>query len=131
MNLFTHTPESLLKSITDYFDSHDYKEEILSFIHLSNSSISYTPNHPVPIGLVGHQKRINGHLCHVFTLYLNGSFEKASTYLGTPFGDIRAEHIPIILYKLFLAKGPDASEFNSWITDNVLPISVLLSDYLV
>ncbi|MDA3732779.1 hypothetical protein PBV87_14980 [Niameybacter massiliensis] len=128
MNLFTHTPEVLLKSITDYFDSHNYKKDFLSSIYISNSC---TPNYAVPIGLVGHQKRINGHLCDVFTLYLNGSLEKTNTHLGTPFGDIRTEHIPIVLYKLFLEKEAHASEFNSWITDNVFPISVLLSDYLV
>lgn len=131
MDTLNQHTEALLKNINDYFDSHNYNKDILASIYISSSPNPSSSFQRASIGLVEQKKRVSGHLCHVFTLYLHGSYEEGHTYLGIPFGDIRAEHIPIILHKLSLERESNSTELNSWIADHVLLISVLLSDYLI
>lgn len=123
--------QAALKRIIEKFRSEGYKEDILPAMHISGCQNSCGVHQIGRIGIMGKMKRVDGKMCNVFELFLDGLCKIGETKLGNSYGDIKEEQVGELLFEL--AKQIEASglSYKEYIHQETEAVQKLIDKYKV
>lgn len=123
--------QGALNSIVEYFESKNFKEDILPKVYISGCGNSCGVHEIGKIGFTGKKKRVNEKIEECFELHIGGSYKAGDAKLGNCYGDMISNEIPKFLYELALAIKKANITFNEFVVNKEKEFETIVNKYLV
>lgn len=123
--------QATLNNIVEKFHKEGYSKDVLPSIHISGCQNSCGVHQIGRIGFMGRMKRVDGKMCNVFELFLDGVCKIGETKLGKSYGDIPEEAVPEFLFELAKQVEVSGLNYKEFIHKQAEEVEALVEKYRV